>query len=196
MGDGRMKRKRSALIAVLIAVTLIIATVPLFTVQADYGTNWAGTFYNDTTLGGTSPTGVQVSGINGLNFNWGTGAPNVNGTNVPGIGADNFSARFTSTQNLTPGQYNFVVSSDDGVRVYVNGAVVLDKFIGRALTTDTVSVAVTTTPVNLTVEYFEGVDQAILQVQWFLTSATGGTQVFGTPAVATTAVPALSITIS
>jgi len=188
-----MKRNRSAFIAVLIVVTLIIAIVPMLTVQADYGTNWTGTFYNSVDFSGT---GVQVSGINGLNFNWGTGAPNVNGTNVPGIGADNFSARFTSTQNLTPGQYNFVVSSDDGVRVYVNGAVVLDKFIGRALTTDTVSVAVTTTPVNLTVEYFEGVDQAILQVQWFLTSATGGTQVFGTPAVATTAVPALSITIS
>jgi len=193
-----MKRNRSALIAVLIVVTLIIAIVPMLTVQADYGTNWTGTFYNDTTLGTTNPGSAQtIGGINGLNFNWGTGKPNVNGADVPGMGTDNFSARFTSTQNLTPGQYNFVVSSDDGVRLYVNGAVVLDKFIGRALTTDTVSVSITTSPVNLTVEYFEGIDQAILQVQWFLTSATtGGTQVFGTPAVVATAPPALTISVS
>ena len=191
-----MKRNRSALIVVLIVVTLIIAAVPMLTVQADYGTNWSGTFFNSTDLSGT---GVQVAGINGLNFNWGTGVPNVNGADVPGIGKDNFSARFTSTQNLTPGQYNFVTSSDDGIRLYVNGALVIDKFIGRALTTDTVSVNITTTPVNLSVEYFEGIDQAILQVQWFLvgsgaTAAPG--QLFGTPGAVTTAVSALTITVA
>ncbi|MEP6988447.1 MAG: PA14 domain-containing protein [Chloroflexota bacterium] len=162
-----MKRKRSTLIIVLIVVTLIIAIVPMLTVQADFGTNWTGTFFNSTNLSGT---GVPVSNINGLNFNWGTGEPVINGVPVPGMGADNFSARFTSTQNLTPGHYSFVVSSDDGVRLYVNGLLALDKFVGRALTTDTVSVTITSSPVNLTVEYFEGIDQAILQVQWFLVS--------------------------
>lgn len=193
-----MKRNRSVLIAVLIMVTLIIAIVPMFTVQADYGTNWTGTFYNDPNFGGT---GVPITGINGLNFNWGTGSPNINGATVPGIGTDNFSARFTSTQNLTPGQYNFVVSSDDGVRVYVNGGVILDKFIGRALTTDTVSVTIATTPVNITVEYFEGIDQAILQVQWFLvsggaTALPGQTLVYGTPGVIATAVPPFTVQVS
>jgi uncharacterized protein YraI len=182
---------------VLVIITTIIAVVPMFTVQADYGTNWTGRFFNNASL--TDP-GVDITGINGLNFNWGGGGPIVNGQAVPGIGTDNFSARFTSTQNLTPGVYSFVVSSDDGVRLYVNGGVVLDKFIGRALTTDTISVTISTSPVNLTVEYFEGIDQAILQVQWFLVSSTtaipGQTQVFGTPAVVATAVPAAAITIA
>ncbi len=192
-----MKRNRSALIAILVVVTLIIAVVPMLTVQADYGVNWQGTFYNrpDVNLGGNGGIQTVVSGINGLNFNWGTGAPIVNGQAVTGMGTDNFSARFTSTQNLTPGQYSFVVSSDDGVRLYVNGGLVLDKFIGRALTTDTISVTITTSPVNLTVEYFEGIDQATLQVQWFLASA-GGTLVYGTPSVVATAVPAAAVTIA
>lgn len=192
-----MKRNRSAFIIVLVIITTIIAVVPMLTVQADYGTNWTGRFFNNASL--TDP-GVDITGINGLNFNWGSGGPIVNGQAVPGIGTDNFSARFTSTQNLTPGVYSFVVSSDDGVRVYVNGGVVLDKFIGRALTTDTITVTITTSPVNLTVEYFEGIDQAILQVQWFLVSGStaipGQTQVFGTPAVVATAVPAAAITIA
>ena len=45
-----MKRNRSALIVILLLVTVIIATVPMFTVQADYGVNWQATFYNKTDL--------------------------------------------------------------------------------------------------------------------------------------------------
>lgn len=159
-----MKRKRTVLIAVLALVSVILVAVPLFTVQADYGTNWTGTFFPSNNLTGT---GVSIGNIQGLNFNWGSGAPIVNGQAVPGMPSDNFSARFTSTQNLTPGQYTFVISSDDGVRLYINGALVLDKFIGRTLATDNVVVSIATSPVNLTVEYFEGIDQAVLQVQWF-----------------------------
>lgn len=200
-----MKRKRSALIAVLMVMTAIIAVVPMLTVRADYGTNWTGTFFPSADLTGT---GTQIGGINGLNFNWDKGQPNVNGVVVPIANCpnsptctDNFSARFTSSQNLTPGQYNFVVSSDDGVRLYVNGALVLDKFVGRVLTTDTVSVSITTSPVNLTVEYMDLVDIAILQVQWFLvsggaTAIPGQTLVYGTAAPITTAVPPFTITVA
>ncbi|MBI1280770.1 MAG: SH3 domain-containing protein [Anaerolineaceae bacterium] len=214
-----MKRIRSTLIAVLTVVTMIIAVVPILTVQADYGTNWQATFYNRPDLTGTAAGPIVVP--NGLNFTWLDGPPNVNGASVPLAGCqavapataassdggnspgcnNYFSARFTSTQNLTPGQYNFVVSSDDGVRLYVNGALVLDKWFGRALTTDNISVNVSTSPVNLTVEYFEGYDQATLQVQWFLvaggaTAIPGQTLVYGTVAPVTTAVPPFTVTVA
>ncbi len=196
-----MKRNRSALIIMLFVVMIILAAVPMLTVRADYGVNWQGTFFADNNLGGNGGIQTVVTGINGLNFNWGTGVPIVNGQPVTGMPVDNFSARFTSTQNLTPGTYNFAVSSDDGVRLYVNGGLVLDKFIGRVLTTDTISVNITTSPVNLTVEYFEGIDQAVLQVQWFLVSGgatayPGQTLVYGTPAAVTTAVPPFTIQVA
>ena len=189
-----MKRNRSALITLLIAVITILTIVPLFTVQADFGTNWTGTFYNDTTLGTTGAIGVQVSGINGLNFDWGAERPVINGVKVPITNClnsptctDNFSARFTSTQNIAPGQYSFVVSSDDGVRFYVNGDLVLDKFIVRNLKSNTVLVSITTSPVTLTVEYFEGVGRAFLQVVWFR-GAPGSTPTFP-PVTPTRSVP-------
>ncbi len=179
-----MIRNRGALIALLVFGMLILTVVPLVTVQANYGINWQGTFYNRPDLSGTGVGPVSIP--SGLNFAWGDGPPTVSGASVPLSGCvavapaspgtdggnspscnNYFSARFTSTQNITPGQYNFYVSSDDGVRLYINGGVVLDKFIGRAQTTDTVPVTITTSPVNLTVEYFEGYDQANLQVQWF-----------------------------
>ena len=207
-----MKRNRSALITVLIVVTLIIAVVPMLTVQADYGTNWQGTFFNRPDLTGTSTT---VSVPNGLNFTWLDAPPNVNGVTVPITGCtavapatagsdggnsptcnNYWSARFTSSQNLTPGVYNFAISSDDGVRVTVNGQIIDDNFVGRALTTDSRTVTITSSPVQITVDYFEGYDQATLQVQWFLSSAASGTQVFGTAAPVSTAVPAASVTIA
>ncbi len=192
-----MKRNRSAFIIVLVIITTIIAVVPMLTVQADYGTNWQGTFYNSTDFSGT---GTTISGISQVNFNWGTDVPKINGVAVTGIGADNFSVRFNSSQNLTPGQYSFVISSDDGVRLYVNGGLVFDQFKGRVLTTDTIPVTITTSPAVITVEYLELGGEAIIQVQWFLVSGTtpipGQTQVFGTPAVVATAVPAAAITIA
>lgn len=204
-----MKRSRSTLILVFILL-LLLTSVPLLIVRADFGTNWSATFFNNPNLQGS---GVAVGGINGINFNWGSGPAVVNGTTVPitncvesgGLGntsancQDFFSARFTSTQALTPGTYQFVVSSDDGVRVYINGALRLDKFIGRPLTTDTFIENITTNPVSITVEYFEGIDQAVIQVQWFLqgantTPGAGGTAVVTTPVI--TSVPLTASVVS
>jgi hypothetical protein len=164
-----MKRIHSAWILLpVVALLTALVLFPIVPARADFGTNWSATFFNDATLGSSGAVGVPVTGINGLNFNWGTNPPSINSVNVPGIGSDNFSARFTSTQALTPGTYNFIVTSDDGVRVYINGALVLDKFVGRPATTDTFTQVISTSPVNMTVEYFEGIDQAQLQFQWFL----------------------------
>jgi len=147
--------------------------VASFTAQIDNlisgnnsGANWSGTFFPSNNLTGT---GVSVSNIQGLNFNWGTGAPIVNGTPVAGMPSDNFSARFTSKQNFTAGNYTFIASSDDGIRVYIDGVLALDKFVGRPLTTDKFSIALLAGQHTLTVEYFEGTDQASLQLQWHFT---------------------------
>ncbi len=135
------------------------------------GTNWSGTFYPSNDLTGA---GVSVNNIQGLNFMWGTGTPIVNGVPVSGMPSDNFSARFTSTQTFAAGTYTFIVSSDDGVRVYVDGVIKLDKFVGRPLVTDTFATALNAGSHTLTVEYFDGLDQATLQVQWHLNGSPNG----------------------
>jgi uncharacterized protein YgiM (DUF1202 family) len=50
---------------------------------------------------------------------------------------------------------------------------ILDKFIGRVLTTDRVPQTLTPGSHSITVEYVEFVDQAALAVQWFQISAGG-----------------------
>lgn len=189
-----MKASRGLLL-LLLTLTFLLAMLPGLIVRAEFGVNWSATFFPSNNLTGT---GVPVTGINGINFNWGQGAPIVNNVQVPGIGTDNFSARFTSTQTFTAGTYDFVVASDDGVRVFIDGAVVLDKFVNRALTTDTFSHTLTAGTHNLTVEYFDANNEAIIQVQWFVqgTSGTPGGSLFtATPAVTTVPLTASVINV-
>ncbi len=206
-----MKRTR-LILALLLMFLVLLALLPSLSVQADFGSGWSATFFNNDALQGT---GVAVSTISAINFNWGSNPPtdSVNAaipiSNCTSITvqagktssncADYFSARFTSTQALTPGIYQFVAQSDDGIRVTVNGALIIDDFQPHAAKTDTATVSIATSPVNITVEYFEGIDQALVQLQWFLQGAATnvfGTNVFGfTTTPLTTAVPPLTVSV-
>jgi hypothetical protein len=135
--------------------------------RADFGMNpWSATFYNDMILSTPCASNCTFSNVAAINFNWGAGIPIVNGVAV-GVGTDHFSARFTSVQSFAAGTYQFVVASDDGIRVYIDGQMVLDRFIGRTLTTDQFSHHLAAGLHSIAVEYFENIDNAIVQVQWF-----------------------------
>jgi uncharacterized protein YgiM (DUF1202 family) len=167
-----MSKRRAALIA-LLAAALIFGALIGPTQAQEFGVNWSGTFFADPNFGGNP---VPVSAINGLNFNFSDGIPVVNGIKPLGNRATNWSARFTSTQNFAGGRFTFNVTSDDGVRLIIDGQIVLDKFVGRDRTTDVVTQDLTAGPHNLTVEYFNGIGAAVLQVNWVLAgpSATAG----------------------
>jgi uncharacterized protein YraI len=180
-----MSQRKMALLGLLAIAILFGSMVSMIQAQ-EFGTNWSATFFPTNNLSGT---GTSVGGINGLNFNWGTGVPIVNGVAVAGMPADNFSARFNSTQTFQSATYTFTVSSDDGVRVIIDGVNKLDKFQGRPLTTDTFQVAMTAGQHNITVEYFEGIDNAILQVQWGATGAVGTAGPSPTPGPTATPAP-------
>jgi hypothetical protein len=144
-------------LGVLILIALVL--VALVAVQADFGTNWSAEYFDNPNLQG-SPVYTE-SAPNGINFNWGTGSPNA------AVPVDFFSARFTSTQTFNQDWYLFSVTSDDGVRVFIDSVLVLDRFIGRPQTTDTFQREMTAGDHTIVVEYFEGIDLAALQFQYF-----------------------------
>ncbi len=60
-----------------------------------------------------------------VNFDWGAAAPN------PNLGPDNFSVRwFGQVQALYNESYTFYTTADDGVRLKVNGQVIIDALDG------------------------------------------------------------------
>src|SRR3712207_1859198 len=66
-------------------------------------------------------------------YDWGTGAPAV------GINADNFSVRWIGRHSFAAGAYNFTAVSDNGMRVWFDGALMVDKWQNSPTATYTAS---------------------------------------------------------
>jgi uncharacterized protein YraI len=189
-----MRKYRVGFYLLALLFALMVGLLPSLLVRADFGSNWTAAVFNNTDLSG-NPV-ATLTGVPAVNFNWTSGAPVINGQTVPGVGTDNFSIRFTSTQNFAAGTYNFILASDDGARVLIDGATVLDRFVGRPLTTDNFTQTLTAGAHSIQIDYFEGIDQAQIQFQWFLQSASGTAAPGFTATPAATAVPALTVSVT
>jgi hypothetical protein len=131
--------------------------------------NWRGEYYNNNGLSGTP---ALVRDDANVNFNWGGGSPAA-GT----IGNDNYSVRWTRTLSLPVGNYRFSITADDGVRLWVNNHLLVDKWQVQAATTFTGDIYVSGN-VPVKVEYFEAGGNAVAQLSWTAVGTTpppGGT---------------------
>lgn len=175
-------------------VLLLLALLPVASVQAEFGVNWTAQYYNTADL--TGAIVATQTGLNGINFDWGQNSP------IPGtVNADFFSVRFTSTQTFTAGNYDFQLTSDDGARVFIDGVLVLDRFVGRSQTTDTFTRTMGGTQ-TLVVEYFDNTAAAMVRFEWFPQGAAPttlpgtATALPGTPGTpAATAGPAFTASV-
>lgn len=127
------------------------------------GGSWRGEYFNNLTLSGV-PAVTRDDAT--LNFNWGNGAP------VNGINSNDFSARWTRNLSFVAGRYRFTATSDDGVRVWVNGQQVINNWTDHPPQTVTgeITLAAGTYPVQ--VEYYERVGGAQIQVSWSVVNTT------------------------
>lgn len=118
---------------------------------------WHGQYFNNISLSG-SPTLVRDDPV--LNFNWGTGSPD------PSIPVDNFSAKWDSTQ-VAPvsGNYQITATSDDGVRVWIDGVLVIDGWYDHAATTFGTTRYLAAGAHAVHVEYYERYYYASIAVQ-------------------------------
>jgi hypothetical protein len=92
---------------------------------------------------------------------------------VAGIGTDYWSAHFEGQFYFTPGDYDFVAQSDDGVRVYIDNILILNGwFDGRVELSNRFN-QVGEGYHTLRVDYYERSGSAYLRVLWNL---AGGAQ--------------------
>ena len=120
-------------------------------------TAWRGYYYYNVTL--TDPA-VCVRDDPAINFNWGTGSP------CPGIWGAPFSVRWDSTQNLSvTGNYTIVATSDDGVRVWVDGGLVIDAWYDHVPMTFSAVRYLAAGAHSFRVEYYERGGGALIVVQ-------------------------------
>jgi hypothetical protein len=104
-----------------------------------------------------------------INNNYGNGAPN-----VAGMGADDFSVRWSgSVQAPVTGTYVFETTTDDGVRLWINNNLLIDKWFGQAPTSYTASVSLQAgQKYNLRMDYYEGGGGAYARLRWLTPGAS------------------------
>jgi len=88
-----------------------------------------------------------------INFNWGDpGGPD------PSVGNDNFSVRWTGeVEAAFTETYTFYPRTDDGVRLFVDGQLLVDNWINRSATEDRGTIdLIAGNTYSLVMEYYEG----------------------------------------
>ncbi|HEX6386084.1 MAG TPA: PA14 domain-containing protein [Anaerolineae bacterium] len=119
--------------------------------------NWRGEYFSNVALAGMP---ALVRDDTAIDFDWGMGAP------AAGLPADNFSARWTRSLYFESGTYRFYVHSDDGVRLWIDSTLAIDRWHSAAGETYVAEVALSTGNHTIRVEYFEALGTAQIQVWW------------------------------
>ena len=118
---------------------------------------WRGQYFDNRWLSG-QPALVRRDAE--IDFDWGSGSPG------PGIPADGFSVRWARSVRLEPGAYRFTATSDDGIRLYVDGRPVIDQWWDHPVRTFTGYLRLTAGEHEIVVEYYENRGVARAQVSW------------------------------
>ena len=112
------------------------------------------------------PTLVRTDAV--INVNWGNGSPD------PSISVDTFTARWTGmVQPQFNETYTFYTTTDDGVRLWVNNQLLVDKWVDQGPTTWSGSIALLAQQkYNIRMEYYENGGGAEAMLAWSSPSTT------------------------
>ncbi len=127
-------------------------------------TDWRGEYYNNTTL--LYPP-VFVRNDTGIDFDWGRGSPGA------GIANDRFSVRWTRSVYFAEGTYRFLATSDDGVRVWIDGDLVIDEWRDSSAVTYTAERRLGAGNHSLRVEYYDNTQSASIRFWWDRIDSSG-----------------------
>lgn len=128
------------------------------TFSATSGTGLRGEYFDNLDFTGTRAARVDPA----VNFNWGSGSP------ISGIGADTFSARWTGQVMARYSEtYTFYTTSDDGVRLWVNGQKLVDNWTNHGPTENSGTIALAAgQKYSIVLEYYENTGGAQIQLAW------------------------------
>jgi hypothetical protein len=118
---------------------------------------FTGCYYNNVTMTG-NPAMVRTD--NQINFDWGAGTPG------PAITSYDFSARWQGYFTFTQGVHSFTATASDGMRLYIDGNLLLDRWRDQAATMYTVSQSLSAGTHLVTVEYYEHTGWPTAHLTW------------------------------
>jgi hypothetical protein len=126
--------------------------------------DWKGEYWSNRSFSGAP---ALTRNDRTIDFDWGSGAA------AAGLPADEFAVRWSRWLTFEAGLYRFTARADDGLRLYLDGQVIVDEWhASDAAVTYRVDVPVTAGPHSLLVEYDERSFRALVKVGWERLPAT------------------------
>ena len=141
-----------------ITTPLTLAVLLLWNTAGTAATGLLGDYYNNMdftafVFSRTDPT---------INFDWGTGAPD------PRVDPETFTARWTGfVQPRYSQTYTFYTTTDDGVRLWVNGQLIIDKWIDQPPTTWSGTITLNANQLyDIRMDFYENGMGAVARLEW------------------------------
>lgn len=128
------------------------------------GTGLTGKYYSNMDFTNLALTRTDAT----VNFNWGTGAPD------PAVGSSTFSVRWTGQVQPQYSQtYTFYTTSDDGVRLWVNGQQLVNNWTDHGPTENSGTISlVANQKYDIVMEYYDNSGGAVATLSWSSSSQT------------------------
>ena len=125
-------------------------------------------FGNRALTGSTVEQRYDAAGAGGFSFDWGTGRPS------SCTGVDDFGIRFSRTISVAESaDYRFTTTTDDGVRLWVDGQLLIDRWIDQAPASDTATKFLAAGTHDVRMDYYENGGGAVAALRWDASSGTG-----------------------
>ncbi|MCX7748077.1 MAG: PA14 domain-containing protein [Clostridia bacterium] len=131
---------------------------PIVTPKSGNGTGLLGLYYDNADF-----TNLKIRRVDKVaNFNWGNGSPDAS------MGADYFSVRWSGQVEPKFSKiYTFYTKTDDGVRLWVNNKLLIDKWRIQGATEWKGTIYLTAgQKYNIKMEYYEKTGRAVAQLLW------------------------------
>lgn len=150
-------------VALVLVLALTMAGTAAAQTESPIEADWFARYWDNTNMEGDP---VLMRSEISPDHNWGPGGP-------PEVGSDTFSAQWTTRATFDAGMHRFVASSDDGVRVWVEGeGYVIDNWSVHPRETRVAYVNLVEGEHDIVVEYFEETGLANVSVAWSLLDRT------------------------
>ena len=117
---------------------------------------FTGSYYGNADLTDLAFTRSHAT----IDFSWGSGSPD------PSLHHDFFSVRWVGSPTFTAGTYQFTAGADDGIRLYIDGTLVIDEWHRAAYSEYTATRTLSAGSHEITVEYFEAIGSARAGLEW------------------------------
>lgn len=155
-------RKIYMLIAPILAIMLLVILASSGEAADD---RWVAQFWNNTEFRG-SPVLTRFDRT--IDFDWGHGSPG------PGVNSDNFSTRWERSVYFDGGTYRFNATMDDGMRIYIDGTLIIDSWTNSQEHTVSRDWPLSRGDHQIQVDYFEAGGVAIAKFNWQPLGSSGG----------------------